>query len=59
MRVEGARCLHVYIIICAQMSDIYIGNIHTYIKCKILTFVKQCSIHRNRAMYILWEERYK
>ena len=27
--------------------------IFIFIKCKILTFAKQCSIHRRRAMYIL------
>ena len=34
-------------------------HIYIYIKCKILTFVKQCSIHRSRAMYILGEEKDK
>ena len=29
------------------------------IKYKILTFVKQCSLHRSRAMYILWEGKDK
>ena len=29
------------------------------IKCKILTFVKQCSILRSKAMYLLWEEKDK
>ena len=27
MRVESVRCLHIYIIICGQMSDIYIEYI--------------------------------
>ena len=31
--------------------------IYIYIKCKNLTFVKQCSIHRSRAMYMFWEEK--
>ena len=41
-----------------KTGDIYI-YIYIYIKCKILTFVKQCSIHWSRAIYILWEEKDK
>ena len=37
--------------------DIYIYiYIYIYIKSN-LTYVRQCSIHRSRAMYILWEEK--
>ena len=39
--------------------DYNVYFIYTYIKRKILTFVKQCSIHGSRAMYILWEEKDK
>ena len=34
-------------------------SIYIYVKCKILTLVKQCSIHRSRVMYILCEEKDK
>ena len=45
--VKGRVCTDsVYIYVCVCV-------------CKILTFVKQCSIHRSRAMYILWEEKDK
>ena len=29
------------------------------LQCKILTYVKQYSIHRSRATYLLWEEKDK
>ena len=32
--------------------------IYIYLKSN-LTYVRQCSIHRSRAMYILWEEKDK
>ena len=38
-------CKHIYIYIYVCVC--------VCVKCKILTFVKQCSIHRSRAMYIL------
>ena len=31
MCVESARCFHIYIIICGQMSDVYIEYIYIYI----------------------------
>ena len=31
--------------------------IYIYIYKVILTYARQCSIHRSRAMYILWEEK--
>ena len=40
-------CMYIYI------------YIYIYIRCTILTFVRQCSKHRSRAMYILWEEKDK
>ena len=43
--------LYIYV-----LKYIYI-YIYIYIKCKNLTFVKQCSIHRSRAMYMFWEEK--
>ena len=46
---------YVYIYVCVCVC-VYI---YIYIKSKILTFVKQCSIHRSRAMYIFWEEKRK
>ena len=32
MHVESARCFHIYIIICGQMSDIHIYRIYIYIE---------------------------
>ena len=48
-------CVYIYLYIYTHIY-IYI-YISIYVKCKILTFVKQCLIHRSRAMYILWEEK--
>ena len=40
MCVESARCFHIYIIICGQMSDIYIYiHIHIYIYIYIYIYI--------------------
>ena len=57
------------IVITARIDSIFVSSylcvcvcayiyIYIYINCKILTFVIQCSIHRSRAMCILWEEKH-
>ena len=51
--------MYIYIYVCVRVCVCVCVCVYIYIKSKILTFVKQCSIHRSRAMYISWEEKDK
>ena len=45
--IRKSVCVYVCVCVC----------IYIYILRVILTYARQCSIHRSRAMYILWEEK--
>ena len=50
--------VYVYIMcVCVCVYVCMYVYIYIYIYKVILTYARQCSIHRSRAMYILWEEK--
>ena len=51
MCVKSARCFHTYIIICGQMSDIYIEYIYVYIYIYIYIYI-HTYIHTYIHIYI-------
>ena len=57
MRPRRPKQYCLQLVINIYIKNIYI-KIYIYIKCNIVTFVKQCLKRRSRAMYILWEQFY-
>ena len=45
MHVESARCFHIYIIICGQMSDIHIYKIYIYIYIEYIYRIYICILN--------------
>ena len=55
MCVESARCFHIYIIICGQMSDIYIYihiHIYIYIYIHIYIYIKDDTQCKRWFLYL-------
>ena len=61
MYVKKKIYIYIYIYDEAQKAETVLSAVshkYIYIKCNIVTFVKQCLKRRSRAMYILWEQFY-